>query len=160
MSFHVGVKKRTPNVTGISALSQRKAGTGCRPAPINQNPAKTIEWRMSSWEGGTQPTWSHGARYTSRHPPGLMALDTRLAWIWEVWGGLCALTGYALFVSVIPLSAINPWILAVAVLSLLHLLCWLRLRIAKARGSPVTFGVLFFTPTWKLMRQEALYQWE
>ena len=25
---------------------------------------------------------------------------------------------------------------------------------------PVTFGVLFFTPTWKLMRQEALYQWE
>src|ERR1035438_7889259 len=28
MSFHVGVKKRTPNVTGISALSQRKAGTG------------------------------------------------------------------------------------------------------------------------------------
>src|ERR1035438_2551191 len=28
MSFHVGVKKRTPNVTGISAVSQRKAGTG------------------------------------------------------------------------------------------------------------------------------------
>jgi hypothetical protein len=27
MSFHVGVKKRTPNVTGIGALSQRKAGT-------------------------------------------------------------------------------------------------------------------------------------
>src|ERR1035438_1063136 len=27
MSFHVGVKKRTPNVTGIIALSQRKAGT-------------------------------------------------------------------------------------------------------------------------------------
>jgi hypothetical protein len=25
---------------------------------------------------------------------------------------------------------------------------------------PVTFGVLFFTPTWKLMRQEALYEWE
>ena len=40
------------------------------------------------------------------------------------------------FVSVIPLSAINPWILAVAVLSLLHLLCWLQLRIAKARASP------------------------
>src|ERR1039458_7149910 len=69
MSFHVGVKKRTPNVTGMIALSQRKAGTGCRPAPINQNPEKTIEWRMSSWEGGTQPTWSHGALYTSRHPP-------------------------------------------------------------------------------------------
>jgi hypothetical protein len=25
---------------------------------------------------------------------------------------------------------------------------------------PVTFGVLFFTPTWELMRQEALYRWE
>lgn len=25
---------------------------------------------------------------------------------------------------------------------------------------PVTFGVLFFTPPWKLMRQEALYEWE
>ncbi len=66
----------------------------------------------------------------------LMGAGLILAWIWEAWGGLCALAGYALFVSVIPLSAINPWILAVAVLSLLHLLCWLRLRIAKARGSP------------------------
>jgi hypothetical protein len=66
----------------------------------------------------------------------LMGAGLILACIWEAWGGLCALAGYALFVSVIPLSAINPWILAVAVLSLLHLLCWLRLRIAKAQGSP------------------------
>jgi hypothetical protein len=66
----------------------------------------------------------------------LMGAGLILAWIWEAWGGLCALAGYALFVSVIPLSAINPWILAVAVLSLLHLLCRLRLRIENARASP------------------------
>jgi len=66
----------------------------------------------------------------------LMGAGLILACIWEAWGGVCSLAGYALFVSVIPLSAINPWILAVAVLSLLHLLCWLRLRIAKAQGSP------------------------
>jgi hypothetical protein len=66
----------------------------------------------------------------------LMAAGLILAWIWEAWGGLCALAGYALFVSVIPLAAFNPFILPIAIVSLLHLLCWLRLRIEHARASP------------------------
>ena len=66
----------------------------------------------------------------------LMGAGLILACIWEAWGGLCALAGYALFVSVIPLSAINPYFLTIAAVSLLHLLCWLRLRIDHARASP------------------------
>ena len=65
----------------------------------------------------------------------LMGAGLILAWIREAWGGLCALAGYALHVSVFPLLAINPFFLTVAALSLMHLLCWLRLRIENARAS-------------------------
>ncbi len=66
----------------------------------------------------------------------LMGAGLILACIWEAWGGLCALAGYALFVSVMPLAAVNPFFLTVAALSILHLACWLRLRIEHARGAP------------------------
>jgi hypothetical protein len=65
----------------------------------------------------------------------LMGAGLILSWIWEAWGGLCALAGYALLVSVAPLAAFNPFFLAVAAVSLMHLLCWLRLRIENARAS-------------------------
>lgn len=52
------------------------------------------------------------------------------------WGGPLMAGSHALLVSVAPLAAFNPFFLAVAAVSLMHLLCRLRLRIEKARGSP------------------------
>jgi serine/threonine protein kinase/WD40 repeat protein len=58
----------------------------------------------------------------------LMVAGLVLAWIWEAWGALCTLAGYAMLPLGAPGAARNPFFLGVAALALLHILCWLRLH--------------------------------
>jgi hypothetical protein len=71
MSFHVGVKKRTPNVTGIGALSQREAGArldeGCPRgstgnAAVPQIPVEITTRECGGYAQNVRRCWPSAAR--------------------------------------------------------------------------------------------------
>jgi hypothetical protein len=67
----------------------------------------------------------------------LMTAGLILAWVQPLLGALCALVGYVLHITVVSVSAGNVLFLLVVAVSLLHILCWLRLRTGKpAEGPP------------------------
>lgn len=68
----------------------------------------------------------------------LLTLGLAAAWIWEGWGGLISVAGFALMATQAPrqISAVLPF-LAMTAVGVLHILCWWRLRGPRQAAEPV-----------------------